>query len=138
MRRIAPFVLLLLALPAAGTALAEDVPPAEEAPAGAEATAPDDAPAADEADAVAKGDAAPDADAEATTPADDGPKRISGMSILGNQEAPTSLVIVPWKTSHLGDSLGIETMLDDSRQPVDRDVFLRSLSYYEIRSESTP
>ena len=58
-----------------------------------------------------------------------------GMSILGNQEAPTSLVIVPWKSSELGGSLGISPMLDDSRQPVDREVFMRALRYYEIRSE---
>lgn len=78
------------------------------------------------------------AETPAETPAFDGPKRISGMSILGNQEAPTSLVIVPWKSSEIGNSLGIQAMLDDSRQPVDRDVFLRALSYYEIRSETTP
>ena len=60
-----------------------------------------------------------------------------GMSILANQEAPTSLVIVPWKTSELGNSLGISTMLDDSRQPVDKDVFMRALRYYEIRSGTT-
>lgn len=61
-----------------------------------------------------------------------------GMSILGNQEAPTSLVIVPWKTSELGNSSGISTLLDDSRQPVDKDVFVRSLRYYEIRSATKP
>ena len=71
-------------------------------------------------------------------PPQSGPKQISGMSILGNQEAPKSLVIVPWKSSEIGDSLGISTMLDDSRQPVDREVFMRELSYYEIRSHSTP
>ena len=64
------------------------------------------------------------------------PKTLSGMSVLGNQEAPKALVIVPWKSSALGDSVGISLMLDDSRQPVDRDVFLRALSYYEIRSGS--
>ena len=74
----------------------------------------------------------------AKTKTDEGTKVISGMSILGNQEAPKSLVIVPWKSSELGDSLGISTMLDDSRQPIDREVFLRSLSYYEIRSEKRP
>lgn len=58
-----------------------------------------------------------------------------GISILGNQEAPTSLVIVPWKTSELGNSIGISPLLDDSRQPVDKDVFMRALRYYEIRSE---
>ena len=59
-----------------------------------------------------------------------------GMSILGNQEAPTSLVIVPWKSSELGGALGISPMLDDSRLPIDKEVFMRMLSYYEIRSET--
>jgi len=58
-----------------------------------------------------------------------------GMSILGNQEAPTSLVIVPWKSSEVGRSMGFSPMLDDSRQPVDKEVFMRELRYYEIRSE---
>ena len=61
-----------------------------------------------------------------------------GMSILGNQEAPTSLVIVPWKSSEVGRSTGISPMLDDSRQPVDKEVFMRELRYYEIRSEKKP
>jgi hypothetical protein len=61
-----------------------------------------------------------------------------GMSILGNQEAPKALVIVPWKTSELGQSPGSAAMLDDSRQPVDKEVFMRSLRYYEIRSEKKP
>ena len=58
-----------------------------------------------------------------------------GMSVLGNQEAPTSLVIVPWKTSEVGRATGISPMLDDSRGPVDKEVFMRELRYYEIRSE---
>ena len=61
-----------------------------------------------------------------------------GMSVLGNQEAPTSLVIVPWKSSEVGRSQSISPMLDDSRQPVDKEVFLRALHYYEIRSETKP
>jgi Tfp pilus assembly protein FimV len=61
-----------------------------------------------------------------------------GMSILGNQEAPTSLVIVPWKSSEVGRATGISPMLDDSRQPVDKEVFMRELQYYEIRSEKKP
>ena len=60
-----------------------------------------------------------------------------GMSILGNQEAPKALVIVPWKSSQIGASLGVSTLLDDSRQPIDKEVFMRALSYYEIRSETT-
>jgi hypothetical protein len=72
------------------------------------------------------------------SPVEEGPMVVSGMSILGNQEAPTSLVIVPWKSSELGDAVGISTILDDSRQPVDREVFMRALRYYEIRSETNP
>lgn len=75
---------------------------------------------------------------DAASEAEEGPKVISGMSILGNQEAPTSLVIVPWKSSQLGDSVGISTTLDDSREPVDREVFMRALSYYQIRSGTEP
>jgi hypothetical protein len=61
-----------------------------------------------------------------------------GMSVLGNQEAPTSLVIVPWKSSEVGRATGISPMLDDSRQPVDKEVFMRELRYYEIRSGKKP
>jgi len=59
-----------------------------------------------------------------------------GMSILGNQEAPKALVIVPWKSSELGNGPSVSTMLDDSRLPIDKEVFMRMLSYYEIRSET--
>jgi hypothetical protein len=66
-----------------------------------------------------------------------GDKQLSGMSILGNDDAPKSLVIVPWKSSELGDPLAVSRALDDGRQPVDRDVFLRELDYYQIRA-ATP
>ena len=59
-----------------------------------------------------------------------------GMSILGNQEAPKALFIVPWKSSELGNGPNVSTLLDDSRRPVDKEVFMRMLSYYEIRSET--
>ena len=59
-----------------------------------------------------------------------------GMSILGNQEAPKALVIVPWKSSELGNGPSVSTLLDDSRLPIDKEVFMRMLSYYQIRSET--
>lgn len=65
----------------------------------------------------------------------EGDKVLSGMSIVGNHEAPKSLVIVPWKSSELGTRLDVSRILDDGRGPVDREVFLRELDYYEIRSE---
>ena len=67
---------------------------------------------------------------------DQGDKLLSGMSIVGNDEAPKSLVIVPWKSSELGDTLDVSRALDDGRQPVDREVFKRQLDYYQIRLTS--
>ncbi len=87
----------------------------------------------------AQGEAAQDKRAQGTPAqgkSEGGDKALSGMSILGNQEAPKSLVIVPWKSSELGDTLGLAESLDDARQPVDKQVFMRELSYYEIRSNS--
>ncbi len=69
-------------------------------------------------------------------PAETGGKLVSGMSIVGNDEAPKSLVIVPWKTSELGNTLDVSKLFDDGRMPVDRDVFKRELHYYQIRTAS--
>jgi hypothetical protein len=61
------------------------------------------------------------------------PRAMSGMSILGNEEAPKALVIVPWKSSELGDDISMSDNLDDDATPVDKEVFLRELRFYEIR-----
>ena len=45
------------------------------------------------------------------------PKTLSGMSILGNEETPKSLVIVPWKSSEMGDELSLSDTLDDRARP---------------------
>ena len=63
-----------------------------------------------------------------------GPKTMSGMSILGNEETPKSLVIVPWKSSEMGDELNLSDTLDERAKPVDKEVFLRKLNFYQIRS----
>jgi hypothetical protein len=62
------------------------------------------------------------------------PKAMSGMSILGNQEAPKSLVIVPWKSSEIGNGIGVSRALDTRIRAVDKDVFMRELKYFAIRS----
>lgn len=110
---IAGAVLLLLC-PAAMSEETEEEPAAEAAePASPEAPPPTD---------------------EQKTAEEGGPKTMSGMSILGNEEAPKSLVIIPWKSSELGEDISLSNTLDDRAQPVDKDVFLRELSFYEIRS----
>jgi hypothetical protein len=74
--------------------------------------------------------------ARGETPDEEGEKLMSGMSVVGNDEAPKSLVIVPWKSSALSDVLRVSQLLDDGRQPVDKEVFMRELDYYQIRAES--
>ncbi len=96
-----------------------------------------DAPAANESDKAATTDAAkaPAKAAPATTPvAPGGDVKMSGMSILGNEDAPKSLVLVPWKGSQLGDMPSVSRLLDAATQPVDKEVFLRELSYYEFKA----
>jgi hypothetical protein len=73
-----------------------------------------------------------------TETAEEGEKLVSGMSIVGNDEAPKSLVIVPWKSSDLGATLDVTQDVDDGRRPVDREVFSRQLDYFEIRTGIRP
>ncbi len=62
-------------------------------------------------------------------------KTLSGISIVGNNEAPKSLFIVPWKSSEIGSDSGLQSgLMDDSMKPVDREVFMREIDFYEIRS----
>ena len=62
-------------------------------------------------------------------------ERNLGMSIVGNHEAPKSLVIVPWKSSELGDRSALAGLLEDAARPVDKEVFMRELEYYRIKAE---
>ncbi len=83
------------------------------------------------------GAARPDAGAQTSEAAPPGGDvKMSGMSILGNEDAPKSLVIVPWKSSQLADMPSVSRLLDSATQPVDKDVFMRELSYYEFKSSS--
>ena len=75
--------------------------------------------------------------ATAQAPESPDDKVLSGMSIVGNDEAPKSLVIVPWKTSELSDALDVSRALDDGRGPIDREVFQRGLAYYRVRAGKT-
>lgn len=59
-------------------------------------------------------------------------KELSGMSIVGNDEAPKSLYIVPWKSSEIGAEASLNTMLNEGDVPVDRVVFKRQLDFYRV------
>jgi hypothetical protein len=61
-----------------------------------------------------------------------GTKELSGMSIVGNDEAPKSLYIVPWKSSKIGRETGLNMMLNEDDVPVDKDVFRRQVEFYQV------
>ncbi|MDH5660019.1 MAG: hypothetical protein OEY65_03405 [Gammaproteobacteria bacterium] len=60
-------------------------------------------------------------------------KSLSGISIIGNKDAPKSLYIVPWRSSELGIETDLNSsLLNEGIHPVDKDVFIRELNFYEI------
>lgn len=60
-------------------------------------------------------------------------KELSGISIIGNKEAPKSLYIVPWKNSEVGVESSLNSgLLDETMKPVDKEIFMRELDYYEF------
>ena len=63
----------------------------------------------------------------------DDAKTLSGISIIGNKDAPKSLYIVPWRSSELGIESDLNSsLLNEGMHPVDKDVFVRELNFYEI------
>jgi hypothetical protein len=58
---------------------------------------------------------------------------MEGISILGNQELPKTLFIVPWKDaeSAMVPDRPLNSLLNDALQPVDPDVFRRRLQYFD-------
>ncbi len=57
---------------------------------------------------------------------------LSGISIIGNRELPKTLFIVPWKNSEVGVETELTNTLDEGMRPVDPDVFMRELDFYEF------
>lgn len=64
-------------------------------------------------------------------------KELSGMSIVGNDDSPKALYIVPWKSTEIGEETSLSMKLTESAVPVDRDVFMRQLDFYEVSAAGT-
>ena len=134
---MSPKLILCLPLLLAAAVAQADGPVAPAAPNASEQPAPADSPkeAAKKRTAkAADGEAKTDPAAATGTIQPGGDVKMSGISILGNEDAPKSLVLVPWKSSQLGDMPSVSRLLDASKQPVDKEVFMRELSYYEFRT----
>ena len=63
-------------------------------------------------------------------------KELSGMSIVGNDEAPKALYIVPWKSSEIGVETSLDMMLNEGVVPVDQVVFRRQLEFYQVSTSN--
>lgn len=72
-----------------------------------------------------------------SAPAAEQQERELGMNVIGNNETPRALVIVPWKGADPGDlSLHpVQSLIDVPLVPIDRDVVLREL-HYRQRSQT--
>lgn len=58
-------------------------------------------------------------------------KELSGISIVGNKEAPKSLFIVPWKSSEIGVETSLSSsLLNEDLNAVDKEVFERELEFF--------
>lgn len=57
---------------------------------------------------------------------------LSGISIIGNRELPKTLFIVPWKNTEVGYETRLTNTLDEGMKPVDKEVFMRELDYYDF------
>ena len=76
------------------------------------------------------------AEEESSQASQDTPKQLSGMSVLGNNEAPKALVIVPWRGSEIGTGMDLARSLNGLPRPVDREVFARQVHYLDLRSRA--
>ncbi|MDH5180009.1 MAG: hypothetical protein OEZ39_06805 [Gammaproteobacteria bacterium] len=58
---------------------------------------------------------------------------MQGTAVIGNQELPKVLYIVPWKKSELPDlsEPPLASLIDEALVPIDRNVFMRQIEYYQ-------
>jgi hypothetical protein len=58
---------------------------------------------------------------------------MEGTAIIGNQELPKVLYIVPWKQSELPNlsEPPLQSLIDDALMPIDREEFRREVLYHD-------
>lgn len=80
--------------------------------------------------------------AQAQTPAGEG----GGTTVIGDQESPIGLYIMPWRNSSADPGLDKPArLLEEAMLPMDRDVFRRQTEYFQTlqthlakQSKATP
>lgn len=63
---------------------------------------------------------------------------MKGSTVVGNQELPKVLYVIPWKNSVLPDleEPPLESLIDEALAPIDREVFRREILYYDAIEQS--
>lgn len=57
---------------------------------------------------------------------------LDGSAIIGNEESPIGLDIVPWRSEKIeAPEAGVPRLVDDSLEPIDPEVFRRELDLYQ-------
>lgn len=58
----------------------------------------------------------------------------SGATIFGNREMPNITYVVPWKEDQVDvvEVQPVGNLFDEALQPIDRDVFVREIEYFEL------
>ena len=66
--------------------------------------------------------------------------KLDTSTVTGNRELPKVMVIVPWKKAAPGDVPGrpVDSLLDESLEPVGRATFRRELANYRDHQAAAP
>lgn len=64
-------------------------------------------------------------------------EELQGLSIIGNQELPRMLYIVPWKPSELPQLTEppLESLIDEALAPIERAEFRRNVIYFDALAQ---
>lgn len=73
------------------------------------------------------------ATAALAAPESEADRQLQGMDVIGNQELPKALYIVPWQSAELGEAMPSPAsgLFNESLGPLDPEVFRRELDYYQ-------
>ena len=57
---------------------------------------------------------------------------LENIQIIGNNEAPKTVTVVPWKRAELSETVGkpSNSVLNEILRPLERNLFIRQLRYY--------
>lgn len=60
-------------------------------------------------------------------------RQVDGVSIIGNNELPQSIIIVPWKRDKVDSTPNLpqQSLLDERFPRVDRKALVRSVQFYQ-------